>query len=181
MLLLPITVLSVSVFIVGAVPQHVIFPNYRPDIYRPIIVHPTYRPIEQKPIIRFARDTTSDKYDGSTIFGGKANVIDFNGHSVGSEESLTKKSDNGKEDYNKRFTRSIRPYSYTPYSPVKPIKIPPPPSPFNLNPRPNIRTVRDIYTPGFNKKKTSHHQVIIPNWNPNVRTKPWQHISVKKQ
>lgn len=39
------------------------------------------------------------------------------------------------------------------------------------------RVRREINFSGF--KKPTHRDVIIPNWNPHARTKPWQVIGVK--
>ncbi|CAH2086328.1 unnamed protein product [Euphydryas editha] len=39
------------------------------------------------------------------------------------------------------------------------------------------RIRRQINFPGV--RKPTHRDVIIPNWNPNARTKPWQVIGVK--
>lgn len=41
------------------------------------------------------------------------------------------------------------------------------------------RQTRDVSFPGI--KKPTHHDVIIPNWNPNARIKPWQVIGVKNR
>ncbi|CAG9585312.1 unnamed protein product [Danaus chrysippus] len=41
------------------------------------------------------------------------------------------------------------------------------------------RHTRDVSFPGI--KKPTHHDVIIPNWNPNARIKPWQVIGVKNR
>lgn len=65
---------------------------------------------------------------------------------------------------------------------------PPQPSPYNpygpgprdnsRNPN-NDRKVRDISLQEAFKKPT-HRDVIIPNWNPNARIKPWQTIGVRR-
>ncbi|XP_049866657.1 lebocin-4-like [Pectinophora gossypiella] len=79
--------------------------------------------------------------------------------------------------YNRRNARSIAPLDFDPFRPTMP-------KPYNpFRPRPGhprgpypiyARTVRDLHIPGL--KKPSHRDVIIPNWNPNVRTQPWQRI-----
>lgn len=84
--------------------------------------------------------------------------------------------------YNRRNARStdccdnrdsIRPHQPSPFNPFGPAP--------HDNSRGNIndRKIRDISLQQA-LKKPSHHDVIIPNWNPNARIKPWQTIGVKK-
>ncbi|XP_049867574.1 lebocin-4-like [Pectinophora gossypiella] len=82
--------------------------------------------------------------------------------------------------YNRRNARSVALPDVDPYRQTLPI-MPSPYDPFGPQPgQPRktypiyARAVRDLHIPGL--KKPSHRDVIIPNWNPNVRTQPWQRI-----
>nr|WJG69178.1 lebocin 2 [Dioryctria sylvestrella] len=84
--------------------------------------------------------------------------------------------------YNRRNARDIKhiiPEHYT-----LPPFFPKPQDPL-IDPRPltpiyaNRRVARDIQFPGM--KKPSHRDVIIPNWNPNVRTNPWERLGGGKK
>ncbi|KAJ2952667.1 hypothetical protein O0L34_g7005 [Tuta absoluta] len=87
---------------------------------------------------------------------------------------------------NRRNARSIRHSSFDdPWpQPWRP-RVPKPYDPFNPRPgRPSgpypiyARSTRDIQFPGM--KKPSHRDVIIPNWNPNVRTNPWNSLGRRR-
>lgn len=66
---------------------------------------------------------------------------------------------------------SVRPYDPSPYNPFGP-------GPRSNRPGTvNHRQVRDLR--GV-PPKISHRDVIIPNWNPNARIKPWQTIGVRR-
>lgn len=81
--------------------------------------------------------------------------------------------------YNRRNTREIR----LPQPDIYPVPNYPNPQipPFFPKPTPLFtpykRYARDLQIPGM--KKPSHRDIIIPNWNPNVRTQPWQRLGVK--
>ncbi|KAI5636321.1 hypothetical protein NE865_10987 [Phthorimaea operculella] len=89
--------------------------------------------------------------------------------------------------HNRRNARSIRRSSFDdPWpQPWRP-RVPKPYDPFN--PRPGhprrplpiyARSTRDIQFPGI--KKPSHRDVIIPNWNPHVRTNPWNSLGGRRK
>ncbi|KAM3963105.1 lebocin [Aphomia sociella] len=186
-------------YITGSSCQHIIRPTYRPPPRRPVIIravreagdeplwlykgdnidrapstadHPVLPSIiddiKLDPIRRFARslDSPSAKRGGGS-------------HTTSSSSRNTGATHPG---YNRRNTREIRL--------PEPFRIPSPtiPKPINpILPRPwsprqpypiYARTTRDIQIPGI--KKPSYRDIVIPNWNPNIRTQPWQRLGGKK-
>lgn len=85
--------------------------------------------------------------------------------------------------YNRRNAREVVNSESNYHFPSWPHQ-PSPYDPFGPGPRDNSRgtiydrKVRDISLQQAFKKPT-HRDVIIPNWNPNARIKPWQTIGVK--
>lgn len=182
-----------AVLIVKASCQHYILPTYRP-------------PRTQTPIIRTVRDTHHvsdvqlDPTSVHSIFADSPSVMEDSGYyqnqrNVRSVDSPSAKrgggssrTSSGSRDtgpthpgHNRRNARSIKSI------PLAGRVWPPQPSPYNpldenfqgdrQNPF-NHRTVRGIsYQDAF--KKPTDRDVIIPNWNPNARTKPWQAIGVR--
>ncbi|KAI5632614.1 hypothetical protein NE865_14664 [Phthorimaea operculella] len=85
--------------------------------------------------------------------------------------------------HNRRNARSIRQSSFgDPKHPRLPKCFD------HVNPQPGrpsrpfpvfTRSIRDIQFPGM--KKPSHRDVIIPNWNPHVRTDPWDSLGGRRK
>ncbi|XP_050345648.1 uncharacterized protein LOC126770326 [Nymphalis io] len=83
--------------------------------------------------------------------------------------------------YNRRNARSISRNNFMPRP-----SMPRPTGPYNPFPLPGgprqtypiyARARRDVSFPGL--KQPTHHDVVIPNWNPNVKTQPWQVLKIK--
>ncbi|XP_013188814.2 lebocin-4-like [Amyelois transitella] len=171
-------------------------------------VQPTFRPPPRKPIlIRKVRAASDDEplwlYKGDNIDRAPSSAdhpflpqftddvkLDPNRRYARSLDSPSAKRGGGSHStssgsrdtgathpgHNRRNARSIRlPEQFT-----LPPFFPKPPRPItDTKPFPiYARVTRDIQLPGV--RKPSHRDVIIPNWNPNVRTNPWQRFGVSK-
>ncbi|XP_068629671.1 lebocin-3-like [Battus philenor] len=164
-------------------------------------VRPTYRPPPQRPITRRARQVNDEPlwlYQGDNIDRAPStgdhpylpSYIDdvkldphtryarsfdsrSSKHSGGSHSTSSGSRDTGATHpgYNRRNARSV-------YYP-KPFPVLSPTRPITDRPRFPIlaRLPRDLQMTGF--KKPTYHNVIIPNWNPNVKTDPRQILRIR--
>ncbi|XP_047988501.1 uncharacterized protein LOC125228096 [Leguminivora glycinivorella] len=169
-------------------------------------IKPTYRPPRQrKPIIRRARDV-GDVISLASEVPTLIEELDFLERTVrsldspsakrggGSHSSSSRDHDTGATHpgYNRRNARSFdSPSAKRGRRSTREIRLPGhlnPLRPKPLYPRPIVpapvpripvyaRTVRDIQIPGI--RKPTHRDVIIPNWNPNVKTNPWDSLGGK--
>ncbi|XP_059057087.1 lebocin-4-like [Achroia grisella] len=186
-------------FIVDSSCQRFIQPTYRPPRRKPVIIR----------AVREA-DEPLWLYEGDNIERAPATAdhpvlpsvidhikLDPNRRYVRSLDSPSAKRGGGSHaptggrdtgathsGYNRRNAREVRlpePFRFPSPTIPKPIDIDP------IFPRPwsprqpypiYARARRDIEIPGI--KKPSHRDIIIPNWNPNIRTQPWQRFGGKK-
>ncbi|KPJ06168.1 Lebocin-1/2 [Papilio machaon] len=165
------------------------------------LIRPTYRPPPQRPVIRMARQVNDEPlwlYRGDDVIKAPStgehpylpSYIDdikldpnirvarsfdsrSSKHSSGSHSTSNGSRDTGATHpgYNRRNARSIQtPPLFPTLSPTRPRY---PPFPIY------VRSPRDVQFQGF--KKPTYHDVVIPNWNPNVKTDPRQILRIKSR
>ncbi|KPI91575.1 Lebocin-1/2 [Papilio xuthus] len=163
------------------------------------VIRPTYRPPPQRPVIRTARQVNDEPlwlYRGDDVIKAPSTgehpylppyiddiKLDPNirvarsfdsrssKHSGGSHSTSSGSRDTGATHpgYNRRNARSIQtPPLFPTLSPTRPHYVPI-----------YVRSPRDIQFQGF--KKPTYHDVVIPNWNPNVKTDPRQILRIKSR
>ncbi|XP_063360013.1 uncharacterized protein LOC134649224 [Cydia amplana] len=168
-------------------------------------IQPTYRPPRQrKPVIRRVREAgeltpilavEDVPYLLDAVESLERTVRSLDSPSAkrggGSHSTSSGSRDTGATHpgYNRRNARSLdSPSAKRGRRNAREIRLPGhlnPLRPKPLFPRPSVpapvpripiyaRTARDIHIPGM--KKPTHRDVIIPNWNPNVKTNPWDRI-----
>ncbi|XP_063620886.1 uncharacterized protein LOC134793252 [Cydia splendana] len=171
-------------------------------------IQPTYRPPRQrKPVIRRVRavgELTPTAIDNVPYLS--LDEVELLERTVRSLDSPSAKRGGGSHStssgsrdtgathpgYNRRNARSLdSPSAKRSRRNTREIRLPGhlnPLRPKPLYPRPSVpapvpripiyaRTARDIQIPGI--RKPTHRDVIIPNWNPNVKTNPWDRIGGK--
>lgn len=178
---------------------HIIRPTYRPPPRRPIIIRTAREARDGEPLWLYQGNdfpkapATGDhpvlpkiiddiKIDPNRRYARSVDSPSARraggSHTISSSTKNTGPTHPG---YNRRNAREIR--LPTLFDPLRPS--PTFPRPFDpVFPRPGFpgsrplpiyaRTVRDIHIPGV--QKPTYGDIIIPNWNPNVRTNPWQRI-----
>lgn len=178
-----------AVLIIEASCQRYIFPTYRPPTQRPIIIrtvretngegddvqrtpvtgdHPNLPPVRDFQLDQYQRYVRSVDSPSAKRGGGS--------HRTSSGSRNTGPTHPG---HNRRNARSLQsspsgnPDSIRPRDPF---------DPFGPGPRDNsrgtvvYRKIRAVQT----VPKPSHRDIIIPNWNPNARVKPWETIGVRR-
>ncbi|XP_061712383.1 uncharacterized protein LOC133521439 [Cydia pomonella] len=162
-------------------------------------IQPTYRPPRQrKPIIRRVREVgeLTSLADDVPYLLDEVELLERTARSLdspsakrggGSHSPSSGSRDTGATHpgYNRRNARSL---DSVDRRNAREIRLPGhlnPLRPKPLYPRPSVpapvpripiyaRTARDIQIPGI--RKPTHRDVIIPNWNPNVKTNPWDRL-----
>ncbi|XP_063621426.1 uncharacterized protein LOC134793706 [Cydia splendana] len=197
------------VFVVGSTSQRIILPTYRPP-HRVHIILPTYQLPRSGPnLLRYAR-AADDIAPSETVIPNLASLhnvkssdtivpdthqqqyLEISQRSARSVDSPDAKrgggspktspgsSDNGPTHpgYNRRNARDIKlPGLLNTHQPKSIFPRPSIPGPVTRIPI-LARTASDIQIPGI--KKPTHRDVIIPNWNPHVKSNPWDSLGGRR-
>nr|XP_026494977.1 uncharacterized protein LOC113399916 [Vanessa tameamea] len=194
-----VTLLVLATIVADTYGQRFIHPTYRPPPTRRPILRTVRDTGDQQPLWLYQGDVprapaTGDhpvlptyiddvKLDPNRRYARSVDSPSAK-RSGGSHKTSSSSRDAGATHpgYNRRNARSIR-NNFMPRP-----SMPRPTGPRNPFPRPggprqtypiyaNRGGRRDVNFPEI--KKPTHHDVVIPNWNPNVKTQPWQVIRVK--
>lgn len=182
-------------------------PTFKPIIPNSIL--PTYRPPRRGPnLLRYAR-AADDIPPSETNIPNLASIhnVQFSDSTIpdthqeyqeisqrsarsvdspdakrggGSPRTSTGSRDNGPTHpgHNRRNARDIKNPGLMNTHQPKPI-FPRPSIPESVTRTPILaRTAREIQIPGI--KKPTHRDVIIPNWNPNVKSNPWDSLGGRR-